>query len=263
MNSFSAQDPLSAPLYQQNPLDRFSQRADDYARYRPSYPTAAIADVLAELSPPIRAADIGAGTGIAARLLAEAGAQVIAIEPNAAMQQAAIPHPLVTYQTATAEATGLMRGSLDLVTCFQSFHWFHPEASLQEFHRILRPAGRLALVWNDRDESDAFTAAYSQMVRQATGNRYPHHEHRRALDVVEASPLLGSFRHHTYAYRQALNLTALLGRCRSSSYVPQQGEAYQQLVAELKHLYEDFAGDRDRIDLFYTTHVYLAETQPA
>ncbi|NEQ31455.1 MAG: class I SAM-dependent methyltransferase [Leptolyngbya sp. SIO4C5] len=259
MTSFSAPEPSAPPLYQQNPLDRFSQRADDYGRYRPSYPAAAIAEILQGLAQPLRVADIGAGTGISARLLAESGAQVIALEPNAAMRQAAPPHAQVTYQGATAEATGLPSHSVDLVTCFQSFHWFHPEASLREFQRILQPAGRLALIWNDRDEADEFTAAYSQLVRQATGNRYPNQEHRRALDQVTASPLFGGLRHHSYAYHQSLNLAALLGRCRSSSYVPQQGEAYQQLVTDLKHLYEQFAGDRDRVELRYVTQVYLTE----
>ncbi|NJL86625.1 MAG: class I SAM-dependent methyltransferase [Leptolyngbyaceae cyanobacterium SM1_1_3] len=262
MTGFSAPDPQGLPLHQQNPLDRFSQRADDYGRYRPGYPAAAIADILAGLPQPLRAADVGAGTGIASRLLAEAGVQVMALEPNGAMQQAAPPHPLVTYQRATAEATELMRASVDLVTCFQSFHWFHPEASLEEFHRILKPGGRLALVWNDRNEADEFTAAYGRLVRQAAGDRYPDRENRYFLAGMEASPLFGSLQHHSYGYQQVLRLTGLLGRCRSSSYIPQQGDIYQQLVADLKHLYEEFAGDRNQVTLAYTTQVYLAAAQP-
>lgn len=83
-----------------NPLSRFSDRAADYAKHRPSYPTPAIDAILEGFGEPpqLVAADIGAGTGISSRLLAERGVRVIAIEPNAAMREAASPHPLVEFR---------------------------------------------------------------------------------------------------------------------------------------------------------------------
>ena len=117
------------------------------------------------------AADVGAGTGISSRLLAECGVRVLAIEPNADMRQAALPHPLVEYREATAEATGLADATVDLVTCFQSFHWFNPQPTLLEFNRIVKPSGRLAVVWNDLDENDEFSANYIHLVR--TASNYP------------------------------------------------------------------------------------------
>ena len=119
-------------LHQLNPQSRFSDRAEDYAKYRPSYPTAAIDCILQEFKEksPLIAADIGAGTGISSRLLADRGVRVIAIEPNAAMRQVAEAHPLVEFRHGSAEATKLPDKSVDLVTCFQAFHWFNNDKCL-------------------------------------------------------------------------------------------------------------------------------------
>ena len=162
----------TTPLHTMNPLSRFSDRAADYAKYRPSYPDEAIAILLEGLGNPSQlvAADIGAGTGISSRLLAQRGLRVIAIEPNEAMREAASPHPLVELGDGSAEVTNIPDASLDLVTCFQAFHWFNPEPTLVEFHRILKPTGRLAVVWNDRDRNDELTQGYSCLVEIASKN---------------------------------------------------------------------------------------------
>jgi ubiquinone/menaquinone biosynthesis C-methylase UbiE len=134
-------------LHQLNPLDRFSDRAVDYAKYRPIYPTEAIDKIvegLGELSQLV-VADIGAGTGISSRLLADRKIRVIAIEPNLEMRQAALSHPLVEFQEGMAGKTNLADLSVDLVTCFQSFHWFDPESTLLEFRRILKEKGKVNL----------------------------------------------------------------------------------------------------------------------
>src|SRR4051812_29902068 len=136
-------------LFQMNPTERFSDRARDYVRFRPSYPSEAIDEVLRGLPAGIVCADVGAGTGISARLVADRGVKVIAVEPNAAMRGAATPHELVEWRAGTAEATGLGTAAVDLVVCAQAFHWFDPARALEEFHRILRPGGRVALMWND------------------------------------------------------------------------------------------------------------------
>jgi ubiquinone/menaquinone biosynthesis C-methylase UbiE len=159
-------------LHTQNPQQRFSNRAEDYAKYRPSYPTAAIDQILAGLDQPV-AADIGAGTGISARLLADRGAKKVwAIEPNSAMYAVAKPHPHVEFQQGSAEQTGLASQSVDLITCCQAFHWFEPIATLAEFHRILQPAGRLALMWNERDQTDPFTQEHNEIIRVAADRQY-------------------------------------------------------------------------------------------
>lgn len=249
------------PLHKMETLTRFSDRAKDYARYRPSYPAAAIDLILAGLGEPsqLTAADIGAGTGIAARLLADRGLQVWAIEPNAAMQQAATPHPGVTFRAGTAEQTGLT-AAIDLVTCFQAFHWFEPTMSLQAFHQILKPSGRLALVWNERDQDDAFTAQYTQLIRLASNNHLAERRQARTVEaqILASSPLFQNFRQQSLPYHQPVDLPALLGRVRSTSYLPQSGAIYEQLVTDLTQLYEQWV-KHGPIALVHRTIVLLAE----
>jgi len=102
-------NPEPTPLHTLNPLNRFSDRAADYVKYRPSYPSETIDIILKELGKKSQliAADIGAGTGISSRLLAERKVNVIAVEPNAAMRHKAEPHPLINWSDGTAEFTKL------------------------------------------------------------------------------------------------------------------------------------------------------------
>lgn len=251
----------NTPLHQLQPLERFSERADDYARYRPSYPEAALNALWADLDPLLQAADIGAGTGIGSRLLADRGVRVVAIEPNAAMRSAAAPHPAVVFQDGTAEKTGLDI-VFDLVTCFQAFHWFDPSACLPEFGRILRPGGRLALIWNDRDDRDPFTSAYSQFIGTASAN---HPAATRdlgsvaTLELLEASPDFCHARQLVYTGGQSLDFDQLLGRVRSSSYIPLDSQSQGHILGELEHLYKAWADTTGRVSLRYQTRVYLAE----
>jgi SAM-dependent methyltransferase len=252
--------PGELPLYQLEPLNRFSDRAEDYAQFRPTYPIAAITTMLENLgdSADRVAADIGAGTGISSRLLADQGVQVWAIEPNAAMQKAATPHPRVTFRVGNAEQTGLPDQSVDLVTCFQAFHWFDPVKALPEMHRILKPTGRLAVVWNERDRTDPLTEAYSQIVRQIS-QRHPA-EHR----MVAQQPLIDcaefcNLRHLTFSHHQILDWNGLLGRANSVSYIPKDPHSQQQLRDHLAALYTQWADAQGLVHLAYHTEVFLAE----
>lgn len=248
----------ATPLHTMHPLSRFSDRAAAYAKYRPSYPKEAIAIILEGLgyASQLVAADIGAGTGIASRLLAQQGVRVIAIEPNAEMRAAATPDPLVECRKGTAEATALPDACVDLVTCFQAFHWFEPEPTLREFHRILKPEGRLTVVWNNRDQEDEFTQAYTQLVKIASNN-HPAQSRLICVDPLLASSLFPDVRCHTFTYRQPLDWDGLIGRAQSVSYLPQKGAAHQQLIAGLKELYNAQRDENGLVYLAYRTSVYL------
>ncbi|NEP60497.1 MAG: class I SAM-dependent methyltransferase [Symploca sp. SIO2G7] len=247
------------PLHQMNPLSRFSQQAGNYRKYRPSYPDAAISTILEGLdkSSSIVAADIGAGTGISSHLLAETGMPVLAIEPNATMRQEAQPHPLIQFSEATAEATNLETASVDLVTCFQAFHWFNPKPALQEFHRILKPTGRLAVVWNNRDLKDEFTAGYSNLVRRISNN-HPAESRLTSVEPLLASHLFPEVSCHSFSYRQQLDLEGLIGRANSVSYIPKQPQTQQQLISGLQELYDYYCNQNGFVDIVYSTNVYLA-----
>jgi ubiquinone/menaquinone biosynthesis C-methylase UbiE len=256
-----------APLYSQAPLERFSNRAEDYAKSRPSYPAAAIDLILAGLGQPeqLTAADIGAGTGISARLVAERGVRVVAIEPNAAMQAAAQPHPLVEFRTGTAEQTGLADRSVSVVLCCQSFHWFEPVATLSEFHRILKPSGRVALMWNDRDLTDEFTQQYSEIVRKAADQQIFDRPDRTSSDALATSALFTHYRTHRFTHTHSLDLEGLIGLVLSASYVPKTGAAFEQLLIDLQALFQRWAGEGENrcVSLAYQTNLYLADCDSA
>ncbi|WP_310415494.1 class I SAM-dependent methyltransferase [Chamaesiphon sp. OTE_8_metabat_110] len=244
-------------LHTLNPLNRFSDRAADYVKYRPSYPAAVIDTILDGLdAATIVAADIGAGTGISARLLAERGVRVLAIEPNAAMSAAAKPHPLVEFRDGKAEATGIEDDSVDLVTCFQAFHWFDPTPTLLEFQRILKSTGRLALVWNNRDKEDAFTTEYSNLT--VSGSVDPAiHKRSDSAQPLLVSPHFTNVRLATFANYQELDLAGLIGRVRSNSYTPKEGTLLDRLILDLEQLFDRFQND-GFICLKYSTSLHLA-----
>lgn len=249
------------PLYKMNPCDRFTDRAANYAKSRPSYPPEAIGTILEGSGNPAQlvAADIGAGTGISSRLLAASGVRVIAIEPNEGMREAATPHPLVNYQAGTAEQTHLPDSSVDLVTCFQAFHWFDPAPTLQEFHRILKPGGRLALVWNNRDRQDEFTAQYSRLV-QIASSYHPAESRTLAIDPILLDPYFTNLHQYNFPYRQELDLSGLIGRAESTSYIPRTGAARDRLISDLQQLYQKWEND-SLVYLVYSTSVYVAINQ--
>lgn len=130
-------------------VQRFSDRVQDYTRYRPSYPPALL-DHLAHygLQPGAVVMDAGSGTGILSELLLDRGATVYAVEPNSPMREESVRR-LGTRSgfhavPATAEETGLPESSIDLITAAQAFHWFDVTATRSEWTRVLRPGGRVA-----------------------------------------------------------------------------------------------------------------------
>ena len=248
----------SEPLHNLNPLNRFSNRASDYAKYRPSYPAVAIDIILNSLGKELLVADIGAGTGISSQLLAERGLFVLAIEPNAAMREAAISHPLIEFRDGKAEYTQLKDASVDVVTCFQAFHWFDPEPTLLEFKRILSNTGRLALVWNNDDKDDAFTNECGELaVAASTDKRIP--ERFDPAQPLLVSPHFTNVQNYTFTNSQALDLPSLIGLLKSHSHMPREGLALEQLILDLESLFHRFKDDNGLVSLRYVTTVYLAE----
>jgi SAM-dependent methyltransferase len=247
-------------LYEMNPQERFSDRAENYAKYRPSYPAEAIDCILAGLNRTnsVIAADIGAGTGISSRLLADRGIKVIAIEPNKAMRQVAAAHPLVEWRDGSAEATSLPDDSIDLIACFQAFHWFNPEPTLPEFARILKHGGKIALVWNDRDleGEDEFTHQHDLIITKASNNS-PIHSRLDGKIYSSINFLFPLVDRHIFYYQQAFTQDSLIGLAMSASYIPQQGKESKQLVKDLTDLHQKYRDGQGFVYLQYKTSVYL------
>lgn len=263
MEHASVNKPTQAPLYAQSPTARFSDRAQDYVQFRPTYPSTAIDAMLLNL--PIAsvgrllAADIGAGTGISARLLGDRGVRVIAIEPNAEMRAAAMPHPMVEWRQGTAEATHLDDASMDLVCCAQAFHWFRPAEALREFARVLRPGGRVVLMWNDRSKEHPFTREYTKIVMKASDNHAAARDDEGSATPLRDSDLFVNARRYEFAHEQPLSLEALIGRVVSSSYAPKEGEAHDTMVRELTELHKRFTDRAGLVRLRYHCRVHVGQ----
>ncbi len=247
--------------HEMNPTGRFSDRAREYVAFRPSYPAGVIDAVLDGMGEPglLVAADVGAGTGISARLLAQRGVEVVAVEPNEAMAGAAEAHPRVRWVRARAESTGLAPASVDLIVCAQAFHWFRPGEALGEFRRILRRHGRLALLWNVRDDDHAATRDYSAIIREAAGCEPAE---ARELDVSVLRE--GGFEAPTVVripHAQRLERAGLIGRALSASYVPKDGPGRARAEALLGAAFERHRGADAMVELRYWSTLYVSRAR--
>jgi SAM-dependent methyltransferase len=215
-----------------DPKERFSNRVDDYVRYRPSYPRALFDRIAADcrLTDTSVVAEIGSGTGIFARCLLDSGVgKLIGVEPNAKMRAAAEAalggESRFTSLDGSAENTGLTTASIDLVAAAQAFHWFDPPRARAEFARILKPGGLVALVWNQRSDTP-LNREWAEMLERFA----PDYANVREQDRAEPSKIRSFFapqapRSATFPNEQRLDEEGLRGRLTSSSYAPAKGSA--------------------------------------
>src|SRR5437764_4525363 len=159
----------------------FGAVADVYERGRPSYPAEAI-DWLVPAHAQ-RVADIGAGTGKLTRQRGEGGLDMIAVEPSAGMrEELRRAAPGVPVVAGTAEQIPLADGAVDLVIVAQAWHWVDPERAVPEVARVLAPGGRLALLWNIRDERTDWVAELTRIIHT------PDHADNGSLAPVVGPP---------------------------------------------------------------------------
>jgi ubiquinone/menaquinone biosynthesis C-methylase UbiE len=257
--------PINSKIKDINPLTRFSDRVEDYVRYRPSYPSSVIEFLAAKagLSRAGVVADIGSGTGIFTRLLLGTGAKVFAVEPNDAMKASAeveLGHrPNFRSVKGTAEATGLPDASVSLITSAQAFHWFEPVATRNEFRRITSAGGFCALIWNTMiaDKSD-FGTGYERIKEEsASGSGRVLHEHVEKSGQLDAVFGPGNWRKYVFENSQKLDLQGLKGRMLSSSYAPKEGHPkHKPMIAALEKLF-DRCQENGHVRIEYSTDVFL------
>ena len=249
----------------QNSKERFSDRVEDYVRYRPGYPQDIIDFLKREygLTADKQIADIGAGTGISTELFLTAGYNVIAVEPNKEMRDKAIvllsKYPGFKAADGGAEQTGLDSNSIDAVVCGQAFHWFDVTKAKEEFKRILMPGGIVVLIWNERKTSSAFEKEYDELIVKHARD-YVKVNHRN-IDYAHIasffSPQLCQL--EQFENSQVFNYAGLEGRLLSSSYMPQRTEpGYTEMARDLKALFNRYKAN-NQIMIHYDTKVYVGK----
>lgn len=216
----------------------FGAAADAYERGRPSYADDVVAWLVERLgiAAGTRVVDLAAGTGKLTRLLLPTGADLIAVEPVAAMRAKLLESvPGVEVLDGTAEALPVTDGSVDAVTVAQAFHWFDADAALAELARVLRPGGGLGLVWNERDTSEPWVAELSALIRwdQRGEYRVPYtleEDWGARLDAV-AAPFTPAERYDS-GYVQPMDPETLVARVLSTSYVATTPAAERAALAD-------------------------------
>jgi SAM-dependent methyltransferase len=242
---------------------RFSDRVDNYVRYRPSYPVEVMQTLRNECghAPSHVVADIASGTGIWTRMLLENGNPVFGVEPNTEMREAGerllAQFPSFTSIAGTAEATTLADHSVDFITAAQAAHWFDRAAARREFIRILKPGGWLVLLWNERvTDSTDFLRKYEQLLL-TFGTDYEEVRHERTTESVNEFFDSAPFQERVFAMRQEFDYAGVEGRLLSSSYAP--GPDHPQHAPMLRELRSIFSASavKGRVTVDYKTRVYF------
>jgi SAM-dependent methyltransferase len=198
----------------------FATGSDLYERARPDYSSESVAGLTRALgiAAGTRVLDVASGTGKLTRSLAAAGAHCVAVEPSAAMRASfASVLPDVVQVGADAERLPIGDATFDAVTVAQAFHWFDPANALAEFARVLRPGGGLALIWNERDESDPMVAELTRISKWDVHQPYP--VGKDFGQVVDRVGGFGPVTRTRYRFTQSLDRTAFVEQVASRSYI--------------------------------------------
>ena len=248
-----------------NTVERFTNRVENYVKYRPGYPTEVLELFRNEmdLQPSSIIADIGSGTGISAKIFLDTGNTVFGVEPNKAMRAAAEnflrDFPNFESVDGTSEDTTLEGNSVDFIVSAQAFHWFNPIPTRAEFKRILKDKGYVTLIWNERQlDATDFLRDYEKFLNKfATDYHAVRHEN---ITVQKIKNFFGTdFRQATFRVSQTFDYDGLKGRLLSSSYTPTaENLLFEPMLEELKRLFTKHQKD-GKIHIFYNTNIYYGQ----
>jgi SAM-dependent methyltransferase len=250
--------------------NRFSDRVDNYIKYRPHYPEEVV-EFLAKkkiISADSVIADIGSGTGISSELFLKHNYKVIGVEPNKPMRKAAenilknyLDKKLFISVDGKAEGTTLEKNSVDVIICAQAFHWFNNETFKKECKRILKPNGSVVLMWNDRrtDTTD-FLKVYEDFL-QMFGTDYKEINHKNTQEKSQFDNFfgMGNYTEKSFYNYQDVNFEGLKGRVLSSSYMPNEGHAdFDHMIYCLKKIFMRYQ-ENGVVRLDYDTKIYYGQ----
>jgi ubiquinone/menaquinone biosynthesis C-methylase UbiE len=246
-------------------VERFSNRVENYVKYRPTYP-AQVLDLFRDrmnLQNDSTIADIGSGTGISSKLFLENDDEVFGVEPNQAMREAAESFlqdfPNFKSIDGMAENTNLENESVDLIVAAQAFHWFDRVNTRKEFKRILRDKGFIALMWNERQlDSTAFLRDYERLLIRF-GTDYETVRHENITKETLQDFFRTDFEQKTFSHVQQVDFEGLKGRMLSSSYIPTaENPRFGEMIENLESLFAQH-NENGRIEILYDTKIFYGQ----
>lgn len=246
-------------------VGRFTNRVENYIKYRPHYPNEIITFLNNEcdFDKSKIIADIGSGPGISSENFISNGNKVYAVEPNDEMRKAAeeifSESKNFISINGKAEATSLESKSIDFIIAGQAFHWFDREKCKPEFKRILKKEGYVLLVWNEKTSSNDFMKSYYELLEKY-GTDYGKINHSIVVDDTVIAEFFSpeKFQKKFLKHTHQLDYEGLKGRLLSSSYIPLEGENFNLMIDELKNIFGKY-NDNGKVDMDYETILYYGK----
>ena len=244
--------------------EKFTHKVENYVKYRPAYPQELISYLTEELGLSVNSvvADVGAGTGIFTKLLADKAKVIYAVEPNANMRAACerycagLEH--VTVVDGGAEETGLPDRSVDFITSAQAFHWFDRNQTKPEFQRILKHGGKVILVWNSRVAEDELVQESDQLCRRYC-TAFDGFSGGSSMDSNDYHHFFKECDYRTFENNITYTLDSYIGNSLSASYAPNENDPnYQAYIEALTELFHKYSV-RGELLMPNKTHSYAGE----
>lgn len=241
--------------------DKFTGKADIYDKYRPSYPDSLI-NWLYDNAKTDSVADIGAGTGKFTCCLSKKPWEITAVEPNPDMCSVLRKNaPFAEIVNASAENTGLQNASVGLVTVAQAFHWFDEEKFKAECKRILKPGGRTAIVFNERNYRECeISSARDKICQKYCGTFHSGHVGRRTSeegDLFLRNKYFSKVEYFSTENNTVLDEQAFIGDTLSRSYALNESDNnFSSFVKELKDVFLRYE-QNGMVTVRYTAICYL------
>ena len=245
---------------------RFTDKVENYVRYRPGYPLAIVAYLQEKihLTNNQVIADIGSGTGISSEVFLKNGNKVLGVEPNDAMRAKAEwllqSYPNFTSIKGTAENTNLDNSSIDMIIAGQAFHWFDQTKTKIEFKRIAKPEAFIVLMWNIREVVSPFSKDYEELLVKF-GTDYSQVGHKELASEDKIIDFFSPCKYEIARFNnvQLLDYEGLKGRLLSTSYVPEaSAKNYLPMLRSLEEIF-DRHQQNGKVNFDYTTILYTAK----
>lgn len=247
-----------------NSVDKFTGKAKIYNKYRSSYPSQCINDILSthSINNDLIVADIGAGTGKLTELFLKKNINVIAVEPNHDMLKEAKDNlskygNLVKFYENSAENTSIKNNSVDIITVAQAFHWFNKYLFKNECKRILKPYGTIAIIWNFLDYKKDLEGKILDIQKRYTKISFNASDEKTRDD--DLAHFFGQNDYKLKIHKNDYNedYENFIGNQLSMSYsLKQSDDNYEEYVSEFQKLFNEYSNN-NVIEIHNNTYCYI------